>query len=440
MNRAGRHELLSWYLYDFANTSFTVVVVTVAYSIFFAQHVVGEPRLADLLWGAGNSLSMLLVGLSSPYLGAVSDGTARKKLFTGIYTAVCIAATALMWTVGRGQIAWGLFLFVLSNIGFQGGLVFYNAFLPQISPPDKIGYVSGMGFAWGYVGALCTLVIAMPFARSATSQGDYSLLSPVFPISALFFLIFAIPFFLFLRERPPQVRLTQRPWKEGWLRIRTTISNLSHYRNTARFLLAYFIYSDGINTVIAFGGLYAINTLGFTPAQVIFFFAVIQFAAVGGAWLFGKLTDRWGAKPTIELTLSIWLVMTFLAFFVQNAAQFYVVGALAGIAMGSSQAASRVLMAILTPVSQEAEFYGFYGLCGKFSAIMGTLLFGLVSSITGNQRLAVLSIAFFFALGWYILRTVDVTAGRQAVLQEIHPELTPNGERSTFPGSSGAED
>ncbi len=414
MNRVEKKERWGWYLFDFANTSFTVVVVTVAYAVYFRSFVVGDAAAGDLYWGLGNSVSMFIVGITSPWLGAISDSSAKKKLFIGIYALLCIVATALMVTVGAGDIWWGLTLFVLGNIGFQGGLVFYNAFLPQISPPGQIGTISGIGFAWGYVGALCSLLIAMPFASRADQMENLRLLAPVFPISALFFLIFAIPFFIWVRERKPTITSREKPWREGWRRVRSTVGHLHHYRQTARFLLAYFIYSDGLNTVIAFGGIYAVVTLGFSAVQVLMFFAILQLAAIAGAWGFGILTDRWGAKPVVEMTLAIWLIMTVWAFFVQSQSTFYGVGALAGIAMGSSQASSRTLMAALTPPSREAEFYGFYGLCGRFSAILGTALFGIVSSVTHSQRLAVLSIAPFFAVGWLLLRTVDVDAGRAA--------------------------
>jgi UMF1 family MFS transporter len=370
---------------------------------------------------------MLLVGITSPYLGAISDSTARKKLFTGLYTALCILATVLMVTVGRGEVLWGLLLFILGNIGFQGGLIFYNAFLPQISPRSRLGYVSGVGFAWGYVGALMTLGLALPFASRATALGDTGALAPAFAVSALFFLVFSIPFFLWVRERAPAQAPAGSPWREGWSRVSETLGQLRDYRETARFLLAYFVYSDGINTVIAFGGIYATDTLGFTATQVILFFAIIQFAAIAGAWWFGHLTDRLGARPTIEITLAVWIAMTIVAFVAGNATVFYIAGILAGIAMGSSQAASRALMAELTPASREGEFYGFYGLCGKFSAILGPLVFGLVTLLTGSQRWAVLSVGVFFITGWILLRLVDVEAGRASVAR--HDTPSPNPDR-----------
>lgn len=433
MSRVERRERWGWYLFDFANTSFTVVVVTVAYAVYFRSYVVVDPAAGDLYWGLGNSISMFIVGITSPYLGAVCDTTARKKLFTGIYALLCIVATGLMVTVGAGDIWWGLTLFVLGNIGFQGGLVFYNAFLPQISPPGKTGTVSGIGFAWGYVGALISLLIAMPFATRADQLENLRLLAPVFPVSALFFLVFAIPFFIWVRERRPVAAPQESPWQEGWMRVRTTVGHLHRYRQTARFLLAYFIYSDGFNTVIAFGGIYAFVTLGFSTVQVLVFFAVLQLAAIAGAWGFGILTDRWGAKPVVELTLAIWLITTVWAALVLSQSTFYGVGVLAGIAIGSSQAASRALMAELTPASREAEFYGFYGLCGRFSAILGTALFGIVSSVTQSQRWAVLSIAPFFAVGWLLLRTVDVEAGRAVAAEDGGLGLTQTGEGTTFP-------
>ncbi len=428
MKGADRRELWGWYLFDFANTSFTVIVVTVAYAVYFRTYVAGQAvvhlpwgtrPVGDFLWGVGNAVSMILVGLISPYLGAIADGIARKKYFTGLFTLLCIVPTLLMGTVGRGEVLWGLILFIVGNIGFQGGLVFYNAFLPQISPPGRIGYVSGMGFAIGYAGALVALALSLPFAARATASGDLSAFGPAFPISALFFLVFAIPFFRWVRERPPLIHLAGNPWRTGWARMRDTLGHLRDYRQTGRFLLAYFLYSDGINTVISYGGIYASITLGFSMTQVILFFALVQFAAFPGAWLFGVLTDRWGARPTIEATLALWTLMCVGAFLSRSVAVFYLVGLLAGVAMGSSQAASRALMAALTPADHEAEFYGFYGLSGKFSAVLGPLAFGAISTLTGSQRWAVLSVALFFLTGWALLRRVDVTAGRQAVRPRV---------------------
>jgi UMF1 family MFS transporter len=387
----------------------------------------GMRPAGDFLWGLGTAVSMVLVGLISPFLGAMADGTARKKRFTGLFTLLCIVPTLLMVTVGRGEVFWGLLLFVLANIGFQGGLVFYNAFLPQISPPGRMGYVSGMGFAIGYVGALVSLALTLPFAARATTSGDPTALTPAFAVSALFFLLFAIPFFRWVRERPPLVHLAEGAWREGWARVRDTLTHLRDYRQTGRFLLAYFLYSDGINTVISYGGIYASVTLGFDLSQVILFFALIQFAAFPGAWFFGLLTDRWGARRTIEATLALWVVMCVGAFLAQGPWSFYLVGLLAGVAMGSSQAASRSLMAELTPVDREAEFYGFYGLSGKFSAVLGPLTFGIISTATGSQRWAVLSVTIFFLTGWALLRRVDVTAGRQAVKDRRARTPVPGG-------------
>ncbi len=427
MKAERKRELRAWYLFDLANTSFTVMIVTVLYAIYFRGFVAAEATIqlpwgtrftGTFLWGVGNAVSMFVVGLTSPYLGALADGTSRKKLFTALYTALCIGSTVLLVTVDRGETTLGLLLFILGNIGFQGGLVFYNAFLPQISPPGRTGYVSGMGFAVGYVGALATLALAMPFASAADLAGDYLLMKPAFLISGLFFLLFSIPFFLFVRERPPVDRQLESAVGEGWRRLKDTLTHLGRFRQTVRFLLAYFLYSDGINTVIAFGGIYAANTLGMSTFQVIVFFAVLQVAAIGGAWGFGGLTDRWGARPTVEVTLAIWIVMTVVAFLAATPPVFYAAGVLAGIAMGSSQAASRALMAELTPAHREAEFYGFYGLCGKFSAVLGPLVFGVVSVATGSERWAVLSITFFFLVGWSLLRRVDVNEGRREAVGE----------------------
>ena len=185
-----------------------------------------------------------------------------------------------------------------------------------------------------------------------------------------------------------------------------TIGKLKQFPQIIRFLTAYFIYIDGVNTVIFFGALFATDSLGFSMLDVIIFFAIIQFAAISGSYVFGLMTDRIGAQKTIYITLVIWIAVTLGAFFSYDKISFYIVGMFAGVAMGSSQAASRALMGNFIPEGMEAEFYGFYALIGKFSAILGPLVFGFVSSSTGNQRLAVLSVSIFFIAGFLLLRRV----------------------------------
>ncbi len=404
-------------MYDFANTSYSVIVVTVVYAIYYKQYIVGDFTIAlghwvrnpgDFLWGLGGSLSMSLVALSAPVMGAVADYSNRKKLFMLIYTLVCIGAMASLYFLQPGMILQGLLLFILGNLGFEGALVFYNGFLPQISRPDNIGKISGYGFAIGYVGSLISLLIALPYATRAFASHDLSIMRPTFVWAALFFLIFSMPFFLLVRERTTGIPdKTKNFFKEGYRRTLKTLKRIKDFPEITKFLIAYFIYIDGVNTVIYFSGIYASSTLGFTVEQVIEFFAIVQSSAISGSYVFGYLTDKYGPKKTIMITLTLWIIVAIGAFLSYNMVTFYIVGLIAGIAMGSSQSASRALMGRLIPEGMEAEFYGFYALMGKFSSILGPLVFGLVSTLTGNQRYAIFSLLIFFLTGLFLIARVD---------------------------------
>ncbi len=415
--KENKKEVFAWVLYDFANTSFSVIMVTVVFAVYFRDYIVGDltmdiPWLSenpgDLLWSIAGSLSMFLVALTSPVLGAVADYSNRKKWFVFFYSLLCIGSTVLLYFPEKGMVVTAMTLFVLANFGFEGSLVFYNAFLPKIARPENIGRVSGSGFAFGYVGAIISLLIALYYANLAKASGDITLMAPSFIWAALFFLVFSLPFYFWVDEPPLVVeRRNQNYIRIGVLRTVETLKKLRRFPQLLRFLGAYFVYIDGVNTVMFFGALFATQTLGFTMVEVIIFFAITQFAAIIGAYGLGRLSDRIGAKPTVNITLFMWVFVTIGAYFSHDAFTFYIVGLIAGAAMGASQAASRVLMAHFIPRGMEAEFYGFYALMGKFSAILGPLVFGLISSVSGSQRLAVLSISLFFIIGYLLLQRVD---------------------------------
>ncbi len=411
-----KREIFAWTLYDFANTSYSVIVVTVVYAVFFKKYIVGDYSLelfglqrnpGDLLWGLSGSISMLLVGISSPVIGAIADYSSRKKYFLFFYSLVCIAATMLLFKLQAGMVWQGMLLFIVGNIGFEGAIVFYNGFLPQIATRENMGKISGYGFAFGYVGSLMALLIAMPYARMAYQAGDLALMQPTFLWAGLFFFIFSIPFYLLVHEKKNQEYGKSEFIKNGYRRTKETLRRIRSFPEITKFLLSYFIYIDGVNTVIYFSGIYASDTLGFSMQDVILFFAIVQASAISGSYIFGFLTDKLGPKKTINLTLYLWMSVAIGGFLSYSAATFYIVGLIAGVAMGSSQAASRALMGRLIPEHMEAEFFGFYALTGKFSAILGPLLFGLTSLLTGSQRVAVLSVLVLFVAGYILLQRVD---------------------------------
>jgi UMF1 family MFS transporter len=405
--RYSRLTIFSWTLFDYARTSFSVMIKTVGYALYFQEIVTAGTTRGNFYWGLADSISMIIAAGLSPVLGAASDYSHRRKRFLIIFSMICIFGTASLYWIERGMILPGMLVFIAANVGFQGGYTFYDAFLPEIAPKYIYGRVSGYGFGMGYLGALSILAIAFPFIKGGFDPSNLVSYRESFLIAACFFAVFSFPAFLRLRDHTGVYHRRIPYFRLGFRRAVRTFKRLGKYKALSRFLLAFFLYIDGVNTVIFFAGLYARGTLGFSPVEVIMFFIVAQSTAILGSVVFGILTDHWGPKKSITITLIIWIAVILSAFVIQTKAQFYVVGLFAGIAIGSSQSSSRSLMALLTPSEHAAEFFGFYdGIAGNASAIMGPLTFGAISSFTGSQRIAVLSVLIFFIGGLILLQQV----------------------------------
>lgn len=406
--RADRLRIAAWATFDFANTAFSVIIVTLVYALYFRDVVVGDSGNGDLAWGIAISISMLVAALLSPPLGAAADSSQRKKSFLLVFTLVSVVATACLYFVHAGMIVTGTILFVCANVGFEGGIVFYDAFLPSLTSPRAYGRVSGYGFAMGYLGAFAILAITYPLVSGGFGAENLENVRWSFVIAAAFFLVFSLPMFFVVREK----HTAGMRWsfiREGFARSADTIRHLREHRNVARFLIAFFIYNDGILTVITFASIYAKETLHFTIGELVIFFLVVQSTAVVGSVVFGIITDHIGPKRTITITLFFWLLVVAGSFLATTKGMFYGVGLLAGMSIGSSQSASRSLMAHLTPKEREGEYFGFYdGLCGKASAVVGPLVFGVMSKYFG-QRPAVISIGVFFVVGLWLLQKVKTT-------------------------------
>lgn len=414
-----RKKIIGWVLYDFANTSFSVIVVTVVYAIYYKQYICAEASLqlfgktfliGDFLWGISGSLSMLLVAISSPYFGILADISPYKKRMIFIYTILTIVSTTLLFFLQPGMFLLGSILFIVGNFGFEGAIVFYNSYLPGIVEKQYWGRLSGLGFGVGYVGSLFSLLIVLPIANLSTAQNSLGVMKYSFPLAAGFFLIFSIPFFLWVKTNPIHEENQRTSFRElrlqAYRNLIRTLKEIKKYPEIVTFLISFFVYIDAVNTVIYFGGIYSRDTLQFSMKEVLIFFAIIQSTAIVGSFIFGSINDRIGPKKTLYILLTLWIVVVLLGAASQNKNSFYIVGLMAGLGTGSIQTTSRVFMASLIPPGRESEFFGFYALTGKFSAILGPTLFGLISSITHNQRLAVLSLVIFFIAGGIILRKV----------------------------------
>lgn len=403
---------MAWTLYDFANSAFAAIVLATIFPVYYAQGVVGaEGGRGDLMWTLAVSVSMAIVALASPVLGGIADHAGvRKPFFVGL-TVVAVTATALLATVGPGMVAWGFVLVVAAIVTFEAAFVFYNSYLPRIVAPQRVGRVSAAGFAVGYAGSVVAFVVAFPFVRAEAYWAS-------FLTTAAQFGLFALPAFFVLPDDPrPATPLTRAVARGVGDTLRTLREIVRHpeRREVRRFLLAYFVYEDGVNTVITVSAVFAAGTLGFAFTEIIGLFLVVQVTALVGAWAWGSPTDRRGPRFVVTAMLLQWAVVTLAAFFVTAKWQFWVVAVLAGSGLGAIQAASRTFMATLVPPEREAEFFGFYSLVGKTGAIGGPLVFGGVSWLLGgNQRAAILAVGLFFLVGLALLRRVSAggpTAG-----------------------------
>jgi MFS transporter, UMF1 family len=412
---AHRGRVFAWTLFDFGNTAFSVIIVTVVYSRYFTNHVAGG---AEWLWGLAVSISMISAAILAPPLGAAADFSSNRKRFLFLFTMASVLCTALMFFVQEGMILAGILLFVLANIGFEGGLVFYDAFLPGITSKSTYGRVSGYGFAMGYLGALAVLLVVQLLLPASTDPEYLLYVRMTFVVAAGFFFVFSTPLFLFVDEPPRAAVQPVSIIREGISRSASTFRSIflrREFPSIARFLISFFIYNDGILTVIAFAAIFAERILHMSDADIILFFAVVQTSAILGSVAFGVITDAIGPKRTITITLLLWIGIAIGAYFVQTVTAFYVVALCAGVAIGSSQSASRSLMALLTPPSREAEFFGFYdGLCGKASAVVGPIVYGVISYYT-NPRIAALSIGLFFLVGLILLQGVHEPARKASI-------------------------
>lgn len=413
-----KHKVFSWLLFDFANTSFSVVMVTFIFPLYFKNVICGSDQAGDALWGFSVSISMLLVALVSPLLGAEADYSGKRKRFLFVFTFMAIAATSILSLSGPGMAAAAAALFILANMGFEGGIVFYDAYLKEIAPEKDTGKLSGLGFAMGYLGALAILLLLKPFLAGGIVLSNMQNVQTAILLSAVFFALFATPLFLFLSDGGGTGDISGRtsisvkrgilqPFRRSLAEVGRTIRSIMHYPDLSRFLLAYFFYNDAILTVISFSSIYAQNTLGFTTGELIVFFMLVQTTAITGSIVFGFVTDRIGPKKTIIITLLIWFGVIVAALFSSSKELFFYTGMLAGMSMGSSQAASRTMMARLTPREHVTEFFGFYdGTFGKASAVAGPLVFGLVSVSAGSQKAALGSLLLFFGTGLLLMLRV----------------------------------
>jgi len=434
--RAPIKELFGWAMFDFANSSYTTVIITVVYAVMFPEIIVGsDPEgsfgAGNLLWSIALSISYGLVVLTAPIFGAIIDFTASKKKFLFYSYLLTIISTAALFFVKPGHYQLGMILIILSNFGFAAGESFVSSFLPDLGPPEDLGKISGFAWGLGYFGGLFATILVTLLGPIALE--NMSNLRFVGPITAIFFLLAAIPTFLWVKERakPKQLPPGEHTVIIGFKRLSDTFRELDNFRELMIFLISLFFAMAGLSIVISFAFIYGNQVIEWDDTSRILMFVITQFTAAGGAFLFGYFQDIIGAKTTFNLTLILWIIAVImiwatndltvlinyqLGISLHSQTFFLMVGCLAGIGLGATQSASRAIVGLFSPKSKSAEFFGFWGLSGKLASIVGLLGIGLMQKALGLHN-AILLCSVFFLLALIVNFFVDYQHGMETAAQ-----------------------
>lgn len=407
----------SWALFDFANSPFTTLVVTFIYSKYFAQVIAADDISGTVLWSRGVTASALVVAGLSPFLGALADRGGYRKRFLAMATSVCIAGSIALYWFEPGQVLPALACFVVANIGFELGMVFYNAFLPDVAPADRIGRISGYGWALGYLGGLLALIVALvalvqpevPWLGFSKEGGQNIRASTL--LVAGWFAIFSLPMFLWVKEDKSQVSRPGRIFSETAQQLSATFGQIREYRQIVRFLLARLLYNDGLVTIFQFAAIYAGVVFGFEFKELLIFGIVINVMSGLGAFGLGFLDDRIGGKRTIQISLVGLMIASLVAIFAPDRAWLWAAGLLVGVFAGPNQSASRSLMGRFVPPDKENEFFGFFAFSGKLTAFLGPFLLGVLTQASGSMRVGIAVVLVLFVLGMALLTRVDEKEG-----------------------------
>ncbi|MGR9116746.1 MAG: MFS transporter [Gammaproteobacteria bacterium] len=420
---AGRRELLAWALFDFANSGYTTVVQTTIFSAYFVGVVAHAPEydsgLGTLLWSLSIGLANFVVMLCAPVIGAIADYRAYKKRFLLMSSLLCVLATALLGTVGPGDIVWGMALVIASATMFALGENLIAAFLPEIVPKENMGRMSGYGWSLGYFGGLLTLAGCLAYIVWAEQQGYTNLhyVPVTMLITSAIFAVTAAPTFLWLQERA-----IASPLADGlsyvsvsFGRLRQTLKKALHFQDLFRFLTTLAVYQSGVSTVVVLAAVYAQEVMGFEAKQLILLIMVVNVTAAVGAFICGHLQDRIGSVRTLSITLFIWILAILTGLAATEPQHMWIVGNMIGLAMGGSQSVGRALVSQFTPDGRSGEFLGLWGLVNRLSAIVGPLSYGTVNFLShGDHRQSLLSTLAFFVIGLLLLSRVDEKRGKAA--------------------------
>src|SRR3990172_8347677 len=424
-----RLDTVSWGMYDWANSAFATVILSVIYNKYFAQVVTGGERGVEIfginihgaaLWDFIVAIAMLIVAIISPILGAIADFSAKRRTFQIFFCYLGVLFSGLLFFVGEGNWLTGSVFFILALIGFSASIVFNDSFLIQISNEKNIGRISSLGWGLGYIGGgllLLINLIMLQFPNLIGLPKGYFTVHDCFLSVAVWWFVFSIPTFIFVKEKSAGSKL---PEGESYIivgikRLANNLKSIKHHKELFKFLLAFLIYNDGIETVIIMTSIFGAEVVKMETGEIIMFFLMIQFIAFAGSMIFGHFADSLGKKVTIIISLIIWSLVSIWAYFIgifwDIKSEFWILGVIAATVLGGSQAISRSLCGALTPNEKAAEFFGFYAISGRFASIFGPLIYGLIIHFTKSVQAGILSVTLFFIVGMLILLTVDEKKG-----------------------------
>ena len=419
-DRAYRKVVNAWAMYDWANSAFATTIVAAVLPVYYST-VAGstlDGNLATVYWGYTSTIALLISALLAPILGAVADLTGLKKRFLLIFAAIGIFFTALLYFVTTGDWVMASAFFIVSNIGFAGADLFYNSLLPHVARPDEIDQVSTRGYALGYLGGGLLLAINIAMIQFMDDPALATRLS--FISVAIWWAVFTIPLLLHVKEpviHQHKAATNANPLVAGFAQLRRTFGDLRRYRQLLLFLLAFWIYNDGIGTIIKMATIYGAE-IGIGQTDLIGALLVTQFVGIPFAFAFGWLAKRLGTKQSIYLGLAVYTIISIGGYFMTTALHFWILAFAVGTVQGGTQALSRSLFGAMAPMAKSAEFFGFYGMSSKFAGIVGPLLFAVVGQLAGSSRLSIVALVVFFITGGLLLSRVDVQEGIQLARAE----------------------
>ena len=417
-------QTLSWAFYDWANSAYTTIVVTAFFPILFGSYWFagsGSDNTTTPL-GIANAVGSLTVVILAPILGAIADRGGLKKRFLLMFLLLGVLFVSTLSFIGKGDWQFAIIIYVLSFIGFAGANVFYDSMLIDISEQKKFDVVSALGFSLGYLGGGIALLGCVVFANpqgfgleKVTPVDDIIL---IFLFTGIWWGLFSLPLFMNVRERKPESTIPLgKAVKLGWLQLARTFREIRKLKVVFTFLLAYWLYIDGVDTIIAMAADYG-RRIGFKQDDLIMAFLITQFVGFPAAIIYGKFGEMIGAKSALLIAIATYIGVTVYGYFMDEARDFYILAIIVGLVMGGIQSLSRAMFARIIPRNKSAEFFGFYNMIGKLAAVLGPLLMALVSHLTGSPRLSILSIIFLFVAGGITLLMVDEQEG-MAMAREL---------------------